>query len=161
MMSGGPVCPNPLMPQIAHVDGRNCIGPRAPAEDGPLLVPSPLSIWPMAARTVQDIPGQYLAADAWNSCRYVAGSWPEVTFVTGSCSCCWRRLTIRPDGPSTFLTLAVSVAMLRAGALIRPATWFPRPSGRQERGFTSRSSPVMPSEAEAPNVTVRLMLPAS
>src|SRR6266849_4405201 len=147
MMSGGPVCPNPLMPQIAHVDGRNCIGPRAPAEDGPLLVPSPLSIWPMAARTVQDIPGQYLAADAWNSCRYVA--------------CCWRRLTIRPDGPSTFLTLAVSVAMLRAGALISAATWCTRPSWREVRVFTSRSTPVMPSEAEAPNVTVCLVLPAS
>src|ERR1700730_977760 len=161
MMSGDPVWPNPSMPQTAHVDGRHCIGPRAPAEDGPLLVPSPLSIWPMAARTVQERPGQYLAADAWNSCRYVLGSCAEVTFVTGSCSRCWRRMTIRPDGPSTFLTLAVSVAMVRAGALISAATWCTRPSWREVRVFTSRSTPVMPSEAEAPNVTVCLVLPVS
>src|ERR1700691_2658665 len=96
MMSGAPVWPNPSMPQIAHVDGRNCIGPSAPALDGPMLVPSALSIWPIAARTVQDRPGQYLAAEDWNSCRYDAG-WPTVASATGSC--CWRRLTILPDGP--------------------------------------------------------------
>src|ERR1017187_4567757 len=69
MMSGGPLWPNPSVPQIFQVDGRNCIGPSAPAVDGPTLAPSPLSIWPMAARTVQDSPGQYCAADALNSSR--------------------------------------------------------------------------------------------
>ena len=69
MMSGGPVWPNPSIPQTAQVDGRNCIGPSAPALDGPMFVPSALSIWPIAASTVQDSPGQYRAADSWNSCR--------------------------------------------------------------------------------------------
>ena len=32
-----------------------------------MLVPSALSIWPMAASTVQDRPGQYSAAEALNS----------------------------------------------------------------------------------------------
>src|SRR5580700_7731757 len=110
MMFGVPVWPNPSIPQIAQVDGKNCIGPSAPAEEGPSSVPSALSIWPIAASTVQDSPGQYLAADSWNSCRYVVGSWlaagcdvgPDVGPMTGSC--CWRRLTILPDGPSSALT---------------------------------------------------------
>src|SRR5258707_9029194 len=118
MMSGGPVRPKPSMPQTAQVEGRNCIGPSAPAVDGPLLVPSALSIWPIAASTVQDSSGQYLAADSWNSCRYVVGCWPELTLVTGSCCCCWRRLTILLDGPSTCLTLAISAARWPPGALI-------------------------------------------
>lgn len=64
MMSGVPVSPNPLVPQIRQVDGRNCIGPRTPAVDGPRFAPSADSIWPMAASTVQDSPGQYRAADS-------------------------------------------------------------------------------------------------
>ena len=47
----------------------NCIGPSAPALDGPMFCPSALSIWPMAASTVQDMAGQYFAAEAWNSWR--------------------------------------------------------------------------------------------
>ena len=64
MMSGGPVWPNPTMPHSAQVAGMNCIGPSAPALDGPSLAPLPLSISPIAASTVQDMPGQYFAADA-------------------------------------------------------------------------------------------------
>src|SRR5881396_4355629 len=64
MMSGTPVRPNPSVPQIRQVDGMNCIGPSAPALDGPSLAPSALSISPMAASTVQDRPGQYSAADS-------------------------------------------------------------------------------------------------
>ncbi len=69
MTFGAPVSPYAVIPHSAHVDGRNCIGPSAPAVDGPTLLPSPLSICPMAASTVQDIPGQYLAAESLNSCR--------------------------------------------------------------------------------------------
>ena len=69
MMSGGPGGPNPSIPQAAQVAGMNCIGPSAPALDGPMFCPSALSIWPMAASTVQDMAGQYFAAEAWNSCR--------------------------------------------------------------------------------------------
>src|SRR5580692_5485653 len=36
MMFGGPVWPKPSMRQAAHVDGSNCIGPSAPAGDGPV-----------------------------------------------------------------------------------------------------------------------------
>src|SRR5258708_8635539 len=79
MVSGGPVWPNPSMPQAAQVDGRNCIGPSAPAGEGPLLPPSALSSWPMAASTVQDNSGQYLATDSWNPCSSVAGSCPAPT----------------------------------------------------------------------------------
>ena len=81
---GGPVWPNAVMPQVCQVEGRNCIGPSAPARDGPLLVPSPLSIWPIAASTVHDRPGQYLAAEARNSSRYVPGC-PAGALSTGSC----------------------------------------------------------------------------
>ena len=66
-MFGGPDSPNAVIPHSAQVDGRNCIGPSAPAVDGPGLVPSPLSIWPIAASTVHGSPGQYCAADSWNS----------------------------------------------------------------------------------------------
>src|SRR5256885_2545706 len=45
----------------------------APAEDGPSLVPSPLSISPMAASTVQDRPGQYCAADSRYRSSQLAG----------------------------------------------------------------------------------------
>src|SRR5215467_10831884 len=67
MMSGGPVSPKATMPHARQVVGRNCMGPSAPALDGPMFWPSALSIWPMAASTVQDRPGQYSAADALNS----------------------------------------------------------------------------------------------
>src|ERR1039457_7035381 len=69
LMFGGPGSPKAVMPEVAHVDGMNCMGPSAPALDGPMLLPSPLSIWPMAASTVQDSPRQYRAADCWNNCR--------------------------------------------------------------------------------------------
>ena len=69
MMFGVPVSPKPSVPQVRQVDGRNCIGPRAPAVDGPSFCPSADSIWPMAASTVHDSPGQYWAADSWKSCR--------------------------------------------------------------------------------------------
>jgi hypothetical protein len=42
----------PPSPYSAQVDGSNCIGPRAPALDGPSSAPKPLSTCPMAARTV-------------------------------------------------------------------------------------------------------------
>src|SRR5262249_58323016 len=62
--SGGPGSPNALIPHTRQVDGRNCIGPSAPALEGPVFAPNPLSIWPMAASTVQDMPGQERAADS-------------------------------------------------------------------------------------------------
>jgi len=69
MMFGGPASPKAVVPHTCQVEGRNCIGPSAPALDGPMLAPKPLSICPMAASTVQDRPGQYRAADSWNSWR--------------------------------------------------------------------------------------------
>ena len=41
---------------LAQAAGSNCIGPRAPALDGPSSWPKPLSTSPMAARTVQGMP---------------------------------------------------------------------------------------------------------
>lgn len=58
MTSGGPGAQGVEMPHSAPVDGRNCIGPRAPAVDRPSLMPSALSICPIAASTVQGSPGQ-------------------------------------------------------------------------------------------------------
>src|SRR3954470_11773191 len=71
--SGAPLWPNPSVPQTRQVDGMNCIGPSAPALDGPSLAPSPLSISPIAASTVQDRPGQYSAADARYRSSQLAG----------------------------------------------------------------------------------------
>ena len=68
-MLGVPVPPKPSVPHSCQVDGRNCMGPSAPALDGPTLAPSPLSTSPIAASTVQDSPGQYRAADALYSSR--------------------------------------------------------------------------------------------
>jgi hypothetical protein len=48
--AAAPVWPNRSMPQIAQVDGSNRIGPGAAALDGPLFVPSALSIWPIAGQ---------------------------------------------------------------------------------------------------------------
>src|SRR5579862_2026446 len=73
-MTGGAVWPKPTVPHIAQVEGRNCMGPSAPALDGPSLAPSPLSIWAIAASTVQDMPGQYLAAEALNRSIQLAGT---------------------------------------------------------------------------------------
>src|SRR3984885_2114312 len=159
MMFGGPVWPKPSMPQAAPVDGSTCIGPSAPAGEGPSLVPSALSIWPIAASTVQDRPGQYFAAESWNSCRYVVGSWSELTFVTGSC--CWRRLTILPDAPSTALTSVISLVRPTPGALISAATRCTRPSSADSLLSTSRSTPSMPSEAAPPNRTSWVLAPVS
>src|SRR5215469_12522493 len=169
MMFGGPVWPNPSMPQTAHVDGRNCIGPSAPADDGPTLAPSPLSICPIAASTVQDSPRQYLAADSWNSCRYVDGSpdlpggeergWVTPDRTAGIC--CWRRLTVRAEGPRILPTSAVSAAMDRPGALISAATLRTRPSCRETWEVTSMSTSPMPSGAAAPNRSLRLEVPVS
>src|SRR6266516_1070414 len=83
MMSGGPGGPNPLIPHSAQVAGMNCIGPRAPALDGPLLAPSPLSIWPIPASTVQDIPGHYFAAEALKRFRELAGAPAGMFVATG------------------------------------------------------------------------------
>src|ERR1700690_1924092 len=68
-MFGVPVSPKPSVPHTAQVAGMNCMGPMAPAVDGPTLVPSALSICPIAASTVHDRPGQYMAADDLKSCR--------------------------------------------------------------------------------------------
>ena len=94
------------------------------------------------------------------------GSWPGVAAgvagVTGAVgSCCWRKLTILAEGPSTAVTFAVSVARLAPGALIRVATRCTSPSSPESWVSTSRSTPPMPSEAAAPNVTAWLVLPVS
>ena len=46
----------PPSPYSAQVGGSNCMGPRAPALDGPSFWPKPLSTSPMAARTVHGTP---------------------------------------------------------------------------------------------------------
>ena len=89
MMSGAPGGPNPSVPQIAQVDGRNCMGPSAPALDGPSLAPSPLSISPIAASTVHGRPGQYFAADSLNRSTQFAGTPAGALTSTG----CWPSVT--------------------------------------------------------------------
>src|SRR5436305_14901615 len=129
MMSGGPARPNPSVPQLRQVDGRNCIGPSAPADDGPSLAPSALSTSPMAASTVQDRPGQYSAADSWYRSSQFAGrpagtvssTGRLVTAVTGT------RLRTVPPVPRTARTWDTSVARSAAGALISSATSVVRP----------------------------------
>src|ERR1700741_2788395 len=84
MMSGAAGGPNPSVPQRAQAGGRNCRGPSAPALDGPSLAPSPLSISPIAASTVQDRPGQYFAADSLNRSIQLAGTPVGAFGSTGS-----------------------------------------------------------------------------
>src|SRR4051812_41597507 len=64
--------PSASRPHCAQVSGMNCIGPSAPADDGPTLRPWPLSTCPIAARIVHDNPRQVRAA-AWYSSIYVRG----------------------------------------------------------------------------------------
>src|SRR5271166_5134291 len=138
MMSGGLGWPNALMPHSAQVDGRNCIGPSAPALDGPLLAPSPLSISLIAASTVQDMPGQYSSAEALYSVRRL-----DCTPVVG---------TLAP-APMTNLTFAISVTMFAPGALISTAKFFASPSWADRAWFTIASAPGTLSGVCAPNVT--------
>src|SRR5260370_2952486 len=78
MMFGGPGSPKAVIPHSCQVEGRNCIGPRAPAVDTPGLARSPLSIWPMAPSTVQGSPGQYMTADPLNNLTQAAGPSPPL-----------------------------------------------------------------------------------
>src|SRR6516164_8001314 len=131
MMSGGPGGPNPSVPQIAQVDGRNCMGPRAPALDGPSLAPSPLSISPIAASTVQDRPGQYCAADSLNRSIQLAGAPVGAFASTGRWSAVASeyatRFTTWPPLPMTDWTCVFSAARLARGALIRTAKFLASP----------------------------------
>src|SRR5271169_7012963 len=121
-MSGVPVWPNASMPQVAHVDGMNCMGPSAPALDGPSLAPSPLSISLIAASTVHDRPGQYSSADALYNVRRLFGTPVVGTFVlTGSLltvTTGTRLITLAP-APMSDRTFAISVTKFTPGALIR------------------------------------------
>src|SRR6202050_3989880 len=103
MMLGVPVGPNPSMPHSAQVDGMNCIGPSAPALDGPSLAPSPLSISAIAASTVQDRPGQYFAADSLNRSIQLAAPPVGAFASTGRVPAVFReyatRLTTWPPWP--------------------------------------------------------------
>src|SRR5580704_3902009 len=58
---------SPSTAYAANVAGSNCIGPSAPADDGPSLRPWPLSTWPIDARIVQGRPGQVVAADLYSA----------------------------------------------------------------------------------------------
>src|ERR1039458_6911383 len=124
MMLGGPVWPNASMPHAAQVAGMNCIGPSAPALDGPTLAPSPLSISLIAASTVQDMPGQYSSADAWYSFSRLEGTPAVGTFVvTGSLLIVTTgtRLITFPLAPMTDLTLDINVTRFTPGAFISTA----------------------------------------
>src|SRR6266568_6152351 len=154
MMSGGPVWPNPSKPHSAQVPGMNCIGPSAPALDGPLLAPLPLSISPIAASTVQDRPAQYFAADTLYSIRYLAGTPLVGTFVlTGSLltvTTGTRLITWAPL-PMTDRTFAISVTRSTPGALISTAKFFASPSWADRAWSTIASAPGTLSATCAPN----------
>src|SRR5260370_8026318 len=131
-MSGVPVGPNPSVPHMAQVEGRNCIGPSAPALDGPSLAPSPLSISPIAASTVQDRPGQYCAAEALNRSIQLAGTPVGAFASTGRLPAAFRvyatRFTTLPPLPMITSTCAFSEARLSPRPLIRPATLLATPT---------------------------------
>src|SRR5580658_7162303 len=155
MMSGGPGGPHPSMPHTAQVDGRNCMGPMAPAVDGPSLAPSPLSISLMAASTVQDRPGQYSAADSWYSSRKVAGVPAGTLASTGRLAgvTFWydTRFTTWPPAPIIDRTSADSVIRSAPGALIRTAKFFARPSCADLARPTTASAPRTLSSVAVPN----------
>ena len=144
------------MPHSAQVDGRNCIGPSAPALDGPSLAPSPLSISLIAASTVQDRPGQYFAADSLYSIMRLVGTPLVGTFtVTGSLLTVTTgtRLITLASGPMTDLTLPISVTRFTPGALIRTAKFFASPSWADLAWSTIASAPGTLSAVGAPNGT--------
>src|SRR5689334_14824413 len=153
MMSGGPVSPNPSVPQLCQVEGMNCIGPSAPAEDGPSLAPSPLSIWPMAASTVQDRPGQYSAADSRYRSSQPDGRPVGTLASTGRATvvATGTRLRTVPPAPTMPWTCRISAARSAPGALIRTATPAARPSRPDRSLATTASTPGIPSVAAVPS----------
>src|SRR6266571_1366665 len=155
------VSPNPGMPHIRQVDGRNCIGPSAPAFDGPSLVPCPLSICPIAASTVQESPGQYLAADCLYRSMYVLGRLASAPGSTGNVDEAACRSITWLCLPSNLRTCWASVAMLAPGALIMVAMFGTRPSTRAASLLTSASTPGTPRWADAPMVTTGWPAPTS
>src|SRR5208337_4985215 len=156
MMSAGPGWPNAVMPHSAQVDGRNCIGPRAPALDGASLAPSPLSISLIAASTVHDRPGQYSSADALYNVRRLFGTPVVGTFVvTGSLltvTTGTRLITLAP-APMSDRTFAISVTRFTPGALISTAKFFASPSWADRAWSTIASAPGTLNGVCAPNVT--------
>ena len=62
--------PLPSTPEVSQVDGKNCIGPIAPAVDGPMFAPWPDSTIPTAARMYQSSPNPYSLADCMYSFLY-------------------------------------------------------------------------------------------
>src|SRR5215472_4317000 len=148
MMFGGPGSPKAVIPHARQVEGRNCIGPRAPALDTPGLALSPLSIWPMAASTVQGSPGQYMAADSWNSGTYVIGRLPEAVDSGAEAGDWARRATRVALPPAAAPTSRWSLPMLTPGALISTATWWTSPSLAETWAPTTMSMPPRPSGAE-------------
>src|SRR5439155_3341102 len=129
--------------------------PSAPADDGPSFAPSPLSIPPMAASTVQDRPGQYSAADSrYRSSQFagrpagtVSSTGRLVTAVTGT------RFRTVPPVPRTARTWDMSGTRSTAGALHSSATSVVRPSRSATSRLTIASTPGIPSSAVAQNPT--------
>ena len=121
------------------------------------MAPSPLSIWAIAASTVQGRPGQNFAADFWNSCIQLAGTpagaftstgcWPSVTRVYST------RFTTWPRWPTTDWTWEIRVFRLAVGALIRTAKFLASPSCADRVRFTTASAPFTLSAVGSPNGT--------
>src|SRR3954452_5323014 len=91
------------MPQRFHVAGMNCVQPRAPAFDGPILQPKPDSISVIAARTVQRRPNAFAAAfqvgTSWGA------PWQRGTALSPVLTCGWRPAlgryaSVRSEAPS-------------------------------------------------------------
>src|SRR6266511_5213018 len=64
--------PFPSRPQLLHVEGRNWMGPIAPAEEGPMFAPCPDSTSPTPASTFHRIWGQTRPPTTYQ-CRYEGG----------------------------------------------------------------------------------------
>ncbi len=134
------------------------MGPLAPALDGPSLAPSPLSISPIAASTVQDRPGQNRAAEALNRSIQFAGTpagafgstgrLPAVTRVYATKFTTWPRLPMM-DWTRAFSVLR-SVPRV---ALIRTAKFLASPSWADLIRFTIASAPGTLSAVGSPNGT--------
>src|SRR5215211_9219034 len=80
--------PLPSTPAVSQVEGRNCIGPSAPAVDGPMFSPWFDSTCPTAANTYQSSPNPYFRADVLYSILYCV---LEIG-PTGLATICWRAI---------------------------------------------------------------------
>jgi hypothetical protein len=132
----------PSIPYTLQVEGRNCIGPRAPALEGPMFCPWFDSTSPTAASMYQSLPKPYFLAAFLYRWRYSLGG----SLGTGYAAICPRAICICRAKPC-------GATLVAGGAENRPAlacarSWASRCSSRRCRALARALSLRLAGAAE-------------